>query len=885
MRPGGGKPAPPRVARWILGLLVGPLHADDVEPALASLFRERCEREGARAARRWYWRQVLGFGVRRHAFTREAGGGAIMDGWTRDLRVAARSLARAPGFTAVAVVTLALGIGANTAIFSVIRGTLLRPLPYDHPERLVWLSDGHPAFGGSGADESVPNLMDLRAGSTLMRSSAIYRVLSGNLSTGERPERVRILYASSDMLRVLGLTPGLGRDLLPADDAVDAEGVALLTDGFWRSHFGADPTAVGRTVTVDARTVRVVGVLPEGFTFPQDPELLMALRHVGAGLNRGARGYFGIGRLVPGADVAGLRTELQGIFDGLVKAYPDANKGWFTWAEPLRDSIVGRNRRALLILEGAVALVLLIALVNVANLLLARAETRHHELAVRYALGARRSGLLSMFLGEGLLLALAGGALGIVSARLGVHLLLTLYGDALPRAGEIELDGAVLAFGLAITSLTAIVVGLIPLARVRPDDVGDVLADGSRGSTGRGTALGTALVITEVALAVLLVAGAGLLANSLWRLQRLDLGVAHADRVMTFQVALPGASYPAAAEIGAFVDQLDARLGSIPGVQGVGFVNRLPLVGGDNTGVTAFGDPSRRADFVSFRFITPGYFAAVGVPLVAGRWLERADFEGGGTSVVVNQTLARRLFPGQDAVGRRIETEWGIGGLQVVGVCADIAGGRADRPAPPAFYMSLKTVLHLWASQPRPANDHWPVGVLVRAAGPPGALVPALRAGVAAVDRQLPIYDVRTLQAIAADRLGVRRFALSLFGVFAGVALLLGAVGIYGVMSFALTRRSAELGMRLALGATPGTVLRMVLAQGARLTAPGLLIGLAGALASSRVLEGLLYEVSPLDPWTYAAVVLVLALVAAAATWLPARRATRTDPVASLRGG
>jgi len=875
---------PPRLARRILAVLVGSRHADDVGPALSELYRERLERDGRRTAGRWYWRQVAGFGLRWRAFNTGGRGRGTMDAWTRDLRLAIRSLTRTPAFTAVAILTLALGIGANTAIFSVIHGSLLRRLPYAEPDRLVWLSDGHPSFGGTGVDESVPNLTDLRAGSKLMRSSAIYRVLGGNVATGERAERIPILFASSEMLGVLGIPPALGRDLLPGDDNVDAETVTILTDDLWRSWFGADPKVVGRTVIVDARPVRIVGVLPPQFAFPGEPKLLLPLQHVGADLSRRNRGYFGVARLAPGADVAGLRAELQGIFARLEKAYPEANEGWYTWAEPLRDYVVGRNQRSLLLLGGAVALVLLIACVNVANLLLVRAETRHHELAVRYSLGARRSALVSLFLGEGLVLSLAGGALGMASAYWGVDLLVALYGGTLARADLIGVDGLVLAFGLATTLLVGLAVGLVPLLRLRPDDLREFLTDGARGASVRGSAVGRVLVVAEVALAVLVVAGAGLLANSMWRLQRVELGVSDPERVMTFTMSLPAAAYPDAAAIGGFADELGARLQAVPGVRVVGLVNRLPLLGGDNTNVTVFGDPTREADFTSVRLVTPGFFAAVGVSLVAGRWLHDAEFRGTTSSVVINQTLARRLFGGEDPLGRRIDPHFLDGGLVVVGVCGDIAGGRPDRPAPPAFYFPLATALQLWASQPRQANDYWGMSALVRADADPRTSVPAFRRAVAAIDASLPVSDVRTLQDIAVDRLGTRRFAMSLFGVFAGLALLLGSVGIYGVMSFAVAQRSRELGMRLALGASRGSVLRLVLGQGARLTAPGLILGLAAALASARVLGNLLFEVSPLDPWTYTLVAGVLTLVALAATSVPALRATRVDPVTSIRG-
>jgi len=801
----------------------------------------------------------------------------------RDLMLAARTLSHAPMFTGVAALTLALGLGANTAIFSVIYGSLLRPLPYADTDGLVWLSDGHPDIGGSGVNQSVPNFLDLRDGSKLMRSAAVYRRLGANLAAEDQAERVTVLYTSSEMLGVLGVSPALGRDLLPSDDLVDAEPVTLLTDALWQTWFGGDPAVVGRTAVVDARPVRIAGVLPRDFWFPGDPRLIMPIQHVGAELSRGSRSFNGVGRLAPGADVEGLRAELQGIFSGLVASYPDANEGWFTWAEPLSDWVVGGARRSLLLMSGAVALVLLIAVVNVANLLLVRAETRHRELAVRYSLGARRTDLLSLFLAEAVLLAVAGGTAGVVTAYWGVDALVTLFADALPRPDAISVNGTVLAVGLALSLAVGILVGLVPLARIRPDRLQSHLKDGSRGSSGRGGILGGVLVATEVALAVVVVAGAGLLANSVWRIQQVDLGVTRPERVMTFTMTLPATSYPDVASIQGFSNEIDRQIAALPGVEAVGFVNRLPLLGGDNTTVTPFGDPERQVNFTSIRYITPGYLDATGVPLLTGRWLDPEEFSSGAPAVVINETLARRLFPDQDPVGRNLGVRWAPDGLLIVGVIGDIAGGRPDRPPPPAFYLPLATVLEAWSSVPRGPNDYWGVSALVRTAVEPRSLMPAFRRTVAEVDPQLPLNQVRTLQDIAVERLGARRFAMSLFGVFSAMALLLGAVGIYGVMSYTVAQRSRELGMRMALGATRTTVRRMMLGRGARIVIPGLVVGVAAALPAGKVLGGLLYEVSPQDPWTYLGVAALLGAVGLAATWLPAHRATRVDPMESMR--
>jgi len=885
---------PPRLARLLVTWTTPSRYRQEVLGDLDEQFLARAGRVGMDRARRWYWSQAIrsvapsigvrlwrgGRGtetkidlreIRQSEYTTWAGEWT-MGGWIRHAKLAVRSLARKPGFAILAILTLGLGIGANTAIFSVLYGSLLSPLPYADQDGLVYLSDGHENFGGAGVDQTIPNLLDMREGSRLLQSSAMFSYSTGNLASDEQPERVRVLLTSSELLSVLGMAPRLGRDFLPEDDVAGAEMVALISDGLWRRMFGADPGIVGRTVVIDAAPVRVVGITPPEFSFPATPELLMTLQHVGGDYHRANRNFNAVGRLAQGASVEALRAELQGIFDGLVEQYPDANgDGWYTWADPIDMFVLGRNRQSLYLLGGAVVLVLLIACVNVANLLLVRSEGRQRELAVRFAMGAGRAGLVPLFLSEGLVLSVLGGAAGILAAIVGIDLLVALYGGSLARAGEIELNGTVLTFSLAVSLLVGLIVGLAPLLRVRPQRLAEALKDGSRGSSLRSSRLGRALVVTEVALSLVLVAGAGLLMNSMWRLQEVDLGLADVDQMMTFRVTLPEASYEEGEPVVGFFDALARDLEGIPGVEAVGFVNRLPLLGGWNTRMSVWGDPEREANFVSYRPVTPGYFDALGVPLVSGRWLDAAEFADGATSVLINETLARRLFAGEDPIGQRV-TEWVDGGMEVVGVVGDVRGGGPSRPTPPAFYFPFATF-----------GGERAAAAIVRTSGDPHALVPEIRLAVERLDPQLPVYAVRTMKEVALARMGTRRFAMSLFGVFAGLALLLGAIGIYGVMSFSVAQRSRELGVRLALGAGRGSVLRMVMGEGVRLVVPGIVIGLGLALASSRLLGSLLFEVSAVDPKTYVAVSLVLMLVALGATYLPARRATRVDPLTSIR--
>jgi predicted permease len=795
-----------------------------------------------------------------------------MEGWIREMRLAVRSLARRQGFAAVAITTLALGIGANTAIFSVIHGSLLQPLPYANSDRLVWLSDGHEEIDRAGATQSLPNLVDLRANSSLLGPSAIYTYADVNLATEDSPHRVAALAVTSEMLRVLGLPPQLGRDLLPDDDLAASPRVAILSDELWRNQFGSDPNILTRSINIDAERVQVAGVAPATFSFPGDPQILLPLQHVGADFSRGLRIYNAVGRLAEGAELAGLRVELQGIFDRLVDEYPGPNDGWYTWADPLRTRVTGRNRQSLYLMAGGVALVLLIACMNVANLLIVRSENRYRELAVRYALGANRAGLLSHFLSVGLVLSLSGGALGVAGAYWGVDLLVALYGGSLQRAEQIALNGTTLGLALVVCLVVGMVVGLVPLVRSRPDDLQESLKEGARGSSAQGSRLGRALVMAEVALAVLIVAAAGLLTNSLWRMQQVELGVLDVDRVLTFNVSLPQAKYQDNAAINGFFDRLTTELEPVAGIQAVGLVNRLPLLGGYSIHIPVFGEPERVSHFASMRSVSPGFFETVGVPLIAGRWLDASEFaDSQMNSVLINETLARDLFPGADPLGQLVGPDWTGDGLTVVGVVGDIVGRRPTSPAPPAFYFPMQ------------ADPGLQMSVLVRSAGDPNFVLPTIRQIARRLDPEVPIFDVQTLEEIARARMGTTRFAQSLFGVFAALALLLGAVGIYGVMSFAVNRQARELGLRLALGASRGSILRMVLGQGARLTMPGAAIGLVVALAAGRLLDSLLYDMSPLDPLTYGVVALVLAIVSLGASYLPAYRATRLDPIQSLR--
>ena len=752
-------------------------------------------RDGTAAARRWYWRQVAGFGARRkaleaaraeevasglHGPEMQPGGGPLSPGaWLRDLRLALRGLRRQPGFAALAIATLALGIGANTAIFSVLHGSLLRPLPYPDPDTLLWLSDSHPNFDGAGANQSVPNLVDIQATTRQLESLAIYKTRSDNMTTATEPERVTILYASHELLGTLGLPVRLGRDLQPEDDSSGGQPVAILTDRMWRERFEADPAVIGQTVEVGARPVLIVGVADPAFYFRGDPQLIMGLQHMGTEHVRGNRGHFSVGRIAEGSDLETVNAELAALYAALGEEHPDANEGWSAVGEPLADVFVGRNRASLYLMAGAVVMVLLIACVNVANLMLVRAESRSREFAVRYSLGATRRGLLPLFLSEGMVLSGLGGIAGIVAAVWGVDLLVNLYGGSLARATDIHVSATALGFGLAVSLVVGLAIGLVPLARSNPDQVHETLKEGARGSAaGRGR-LGRALVVVEVALAVLIVAGAGLLIHSVWRLQAVDLGLDGEEQVLTFRVSLPNAIYNNAPAVDSFHRGMLDGLGRIPGVEAAAIVNRLPLLGGDNTGVRAFDDPTNEAHFVSYRMVDGSYLEAAGLRLIAGRWLDADDLTSATPSVVINENLARQLFPGRTAVGERLMdamlppgTPGAFDdGLEIVGVVSSVVSRWADAPAPAAYYYSFARALDMLARYPELlANESIGTSVMVRTRQDPHSLVADVRRAVSTQDAAVPIYEIRTLEELALDRLGTRGFAMSLFGVFAGLA-------------------------------------------------------------------------------------------------------------------
>lgn len=822
----------------------------------------------------------------------------------RDVRYGLRTLARNPGFTGVVVLTLGLGIGANTAIWSVVDGVLLRPVPLAEADRLmvVWETDRD--SGTTREPASVPDYLDFARQSTRFGRLAAFSGAEVNLTPVEgEPSRLAALAVSHDYLPLLGLRPLLGRGFTPADDRLGAADVVLIGEGLWQRLFARDRGAVGRTLRLDGRPHTVLGVVPDSAGFGS-LQLLSAADYSRAFADRGrdsrvevwvplrpdpeesprsTHPIFLLGRLALGATPAAAQQEMTTLAEDLERRYPE-NQARGAFVEPLTDVVFGPVRPALLVLVGAVALALLAACANIATLLFARGAARLGEVTVRTVLGAGRDRLVRQFLVEGALLTLAGVSLGLLFAELGLQLLLALAPPGIPRLSEVGIDGRVLGVTLGVSVLVALAVGLVPAAQARRLDLQSPLRDGAgRGGT-RGRASGrlrALLVVAEVALAVVLLAGAGLLLKSFWQLRQVDPGF-HSAGVLKAEVQLPATRYPR--DFGRWPDWpeqqrffagLLERARAMPGVEAAALAGNHPLDPGFTNSFYVVGRREEAAGWpeISIRRMSPGYFEALRVPLVEGRLPGTADAPSAPPVVWINQATARRFFPRGNPLGQKIAF-WGTE-RTIVGIVGDERShGLLDDP-PPAVYAPIAQV---------PSADG-AVSLVVRAAGEPAALAPAVREAIRELDPELAVFGVEPLAETLADSIGKQRFTLLLVALFAGLSLGLAVVGIYGILRYLATRRAPEMGLRMALGASPGEVEKLIVRQGAGLALWGLGLGLLGALAATRLLQSLLFGVAPTDLATFAA---VLALVLAAvllASWLPARRATREDPMALLRAG
>ena len=799
----------------------------------------------------------------------------------QDLRYGIRMLGRNPGFAAVAVLTLALGIGANTAIFSVVNTVLLKPLPYAQPDRLlsVELTNSHGAL--TTGSLSYPTFFDLWARNHVFEHFVTGREANLTLTGYGEPAQIDGGVVTWDIFPTLGVRPALGRGFLPSEEKPDTH-VVVLSHKLWQSQFGGDRSIVGRSITLNQLPYTVVGVAPSGFSFPVDLPNLQLWTTIADDREmldqRGARMLTGLGRLKPGVSIEQARADLNVIAAALAKQYPDDNTN-FSQASvrPELDTLVGESRPPLLILLGAVGMVLLIACANIANLLLARTANRTHEMAIRAAIGAGRARVVRQLLTESLLLAMLGGVAGVLLAEYALRAALPLGGQSIPRLAQTQIDGRALAFSIFLVLLTSILFGLAPALQASKTDLTGSLREPGRGGTQGHDRLRGALVIAQVTLGLVLVSGAGLLMATFLRLESSDLGF-RADHLLTFWFSLPGSQYSTDRQV-AFYDQLLERVRALPGVQSAAGVWPLPL-GGDMASV-AFNIDERPAaqpnrPHARMAFATPGYFSTAGIPLLRGRFFTERDDAQAPRVLIVNKAFADKYFPGEDVLGKRITSGAGAPGRppspeEIVGVVGSAKLFALEAEPEPMYYFPYKQLP--WQ----------PPVVVLRTALAPQMLESSIRAQMAALDPGVPVFQVSTMNELLAAQLTEERFHTLLLVCFAGVALLLAMVGLYGVMAYSVSRRTREFGVRIALGASRSTVLSMVLKEAVVLLAVGLALGLTASLATERLLQSALFGASSFDPTVLGLSALLVALTGLLAAYLPARRATKVDPMVALR--
>jgi putative ABC transport system permease protein len=798
----------------------------------------------------------------------------------QDIRYALRTLAKTPAFTLTVVLVLALGIGANSTIFSVVNGVLLRPLPYPEPGRLVMIWEDYQRVGGPAREWTNPaDFNDWRTMSASFAEMFAANDWSPTLTGEGEPELLNAAVATQGMFATLGVQPALGRGFREEEDKPGAARVVLLSDGLWKRRFGGRPEAIGRVLMLSGNAATIIGVMPAGFRFPvvSNAEIWSPMQ---AAPTSGRGGAFVrvVGRLKPGVELASAQAEMDTIAARIARANPETNNKIGVTLVGLQTDMARPVREALLVLLGAVGFVLLIACANVANLLLARATARQREIAIRVALGASRARLARQLLTESLLLSGAGAALGLTLAWWGADWLAAGDPAGLAQSFDLRVDYSVAAFALVLALGTGLLFGLAPAMQAVRTGPNEALQEGARGSSGRSNRVRSALVVAEVALSLVLLVGAGLLLKSFASLLRTSPGF-NPQNVLTVSLTLPQVKYPEAAQSAQFYSRLLERVRAMPGVRAVAAINNLPL-GGTNsdTNFVIEGRPAPRQGEMQgawFSPVTTGYFQAMNIPVLQGRPLDERDHSQAPLAVVINEAMARRYWPGESPIGKRIGTgrrsptapTW----WQVVGVVGNVRAFTMESDEPPTFYI---------AHAQRPARR---MNLVIRTAGDPLALAPALRSAVWELDRDLAVPSIATLDAVVGSSLAQRRFIMVLLAGFSAVALVMAAVGLYGVMAYIVTQRTNEIGIRMALGAQPRDVLALVLRQGMTLAGLGVAIGVALALAVARSMESLVYDTSPRDPATIAAITATLALAALAACYIPARRAARVDPLVALR--
>src|SRR5215207_3613719 len=812
---------------------------------------------------------------------REVRVGYLLGTVWQDMRYGARTLVKSPAFTVVAVLSLALGIGANTAIFSVVNGVLLRPLPYPESGRVVavWHTPPQESFPGMKRFSVSPaNYLDWKEQSRAFEQMAVYGYAGLSLSAGGDPVPVTGAAVSSDFFSVLRTQASKGRTFSPEEEQQGREQVVVLGHGLWQRAFGADPNVIGRAVTLNSRPYNVVGVMPTGFEFPAEAELWVPLAWDAAERQtRSIHDYLVIARLKPGASLEQARAEMNTISSRLEQQYPEENKGWGAVVIPLKEDLVGDVRPALLVLFGAVGFVLLIACANVANLMLARGANRRKEIALRIALGATRGRIVRQLLCESVLLSVVGGVLGLLLAGWGGQLLVRLSAGSLPNSAEVGVDAWALGFTLLVSLAAGVLAGVAPALQFSKHELSETLKQGTgRGGGSVKQRTRKALVVCEVALSLILLVGAGLMIRSFWKLQNVNPAVATGN-TLTMSVLLPSTRYPEPRQQLDFHDRVLEQLRALPGVVSVGSTTTVPLTGGGSKQpFTVEGRPAppvSEQPLAQTRYVSPDYFRAMGIPLKQGRAFEDRDREGSPQVVIISEAMARRFWPGENPVGQRLTASFHLqqGPREVVGVVGDVKSRGLDDDAAATMYLPFRQA-------PRP----WITFVARTASDPQGFVQPVSKA-VYAVDREQALSSVRTMEQVLAESLSGRRFNMTLLMTFAGLALALAAVGVYGVMNYSVMLRRRELGIRIALGARALDVLRLVLGQGLALTLTGVGVGMAGAYALTRLMESLLYGVTATDFLTYGSVSGVIILVGLLASFLPARRATKVDPMIALR--
>jgi predicted permease len=890
--------APPRVPTWLLRRILDPRQRQLILDDLAEDYRRRRELQSRGAASRHYWAEVwrsirpsLDLRTGRHRDI-PTNGFEPMDILLNDLRQTLRRLVKAPAFTIAALTTLALGIGANAAIFSLVNGIVLRPLPYPEPERLLSVRHSAPGLGVDVMETSMGLYVHYLRNADLVESAGVLVDSAVNLTGDGEPQRLSGASIDHTFLPTLGITPALGRGFTEDDDRVGTPSNVILSHALWQQLYAGDPGVIGQLITLQGRTREIVGVMPEGFAFPSPRTAVYLPMKVPESEIRFG-GFFRnlVVRTKPGVTPEQLAAEFQALIPGLSEAY-DVPPEMIAEAEmrvvaiPLKARFLGNIQRPLGVLLGTVGFVLLIACANVANLFLVRAEGRNREVAVRRALGSSRARLTSLFLMEA-------ATLGTVSAALGLGVAWTAIrtvqasGVQLPRINQVAIDTNVLIFTAAIALLATLLFGAMPALRLTRRNLENALNDEGRGSTlSRGGHRARNLLVgTQIALALMLLVGSALMAQSSWRLSNVDPGY-RTQGLLTAQVLLPGADYPDDAATVAFYNEVATRVAALPGVASAAATSDLPLQPGQGRWDVLFvegdeRDPNTLPPAVVFRYVTASYFDTMGIPVVRGREFVPTDATAGAPVAIASETTARDFWRGREALGSQAWQEVPDGThpkYEIVGIAADTRDVAFDQDVTPMFYFPVL--------EQGSANLFWvpsQLHVIARTDGDPLAHADAVRQAIWSIDPNLPIANVRTIDAIVRESTLNTRFTMTLLVIAAGIALFLGAIGLYGTISYIVSQRTREIGVRMALGAAESDVARMVLRQGTRVALGGLAIGLAAALALSRVLDSLLFDVSATDPLTYAVMAALLLIVALLATYVPARRAARLDPLEGLR--